>query len=67
MEDSQYLPFYNDPLEIQDVTRVKSKLASSVVCIDLDQKLNETDIENLQDMSLELPSDVQKKKTIKTL
>jgi hypothetical protein len=65
MEDSQYLPFYNDPLEIQDVsqsTPVKSKLTSSIVYIDLNQKLNETDIENLQDMSLELPSDVQKKK-----
>src|ERR1700761_666979 len=64
MEDSQYLPFYNAPLEIQDApqsTPVKSKLAD--VHIDLDQKLNTSDVENLQDMSLKLPSEVQKEKT----
>ena len=64
MEDSQYLPFYNAPLEIQDApqsTPVKSKFAD--VHIDLDQKLNTSDVENLQDMSLKLPSEVQKEKT----
>lgn len=64
MEDSQYLPFYNAPLEIQDApqsTPVKSKLPD--VYIDLDQKLDTSDVENLQDMSLKLPSEVQKEKT----
>jgi len=62
--DSQYLPFYNAPLEIQDApqsTPVKSKLKD--VHIDLDQKLNTSDVENLQDMSVKLPSEVQKEKT----
>ena len=65
MEDSQYLPFYNAPLEIHDVpqsTPVKRKVIESDYYIDLDQKLSTTDVENLQDMSLKLPSEVQKEK-----
>jgi len=64
VEDSQHLPFYNAPLEIQDApqsTPVKTKLTD--VYVNLDQKLNTSDIENLQDMSLKLPSEVQKEKT----
>ena len=62
MEDSQYLPFYNAPIEIQDIPQ-STPVKSNFAYIDLDQKLDTSDIENLQDMSLDLPSQVQREKT----
>ena len=44
-------PFYLDPL-----SSIMPQTSSPVIKIDLDVDLNETDRENLQDMSLELPS-----------
>ena len=63
IEDSQYLPFHNEPLKIQDVPQSTPEKEKVTDLIDLDQKLDITDIENLQDMNLKLPSEVQKEKT----
>src|ERR1044071_2770674 len=57
LETSQNLPFYNAPLEILHSTPSKE------INIDFDQKLDITDKENLQDMSLKLPNEVYKTKT----
>src|SRR4029078_5029919 len=55
LETSQNLPFYNAPLEHS----TPSKEAN----VDFDQKLDTTDIENMQDLGLKLPSEVYKTKT----
>jgi hypothetical protein len=51
--------FYSDPLP-----SIMPRASSPVIKINLDADLNETDIENLQDMSLELPSVVFNNKNI---
>ena len=57
VEALQTLPFYAREIEAQSTPRKKD----SVLLYDLDKILDETDIENLQDMSLELPSKVMEK------
>ena len=61
LEDSQSLPYYHEPLEIENVLHSTPKKDITEV-IDLDQKLNTTDRENLEDMELKLPSEVYKDK-----
>ena len=51
----QSLPYYGDP-QIEDVPQSTPK--KDYIEVDLDKGLNETDKENLQDMSLDLPSEV---------
>ena len=57
VEALQTLPFYAREIEAQSTPRKKD----SVLLYDLDKILDESDIENLQDMSLELPSKVMEK------
>ena len=58
VEDLKSLPYYGLP-EIDNAPMSHSTPQSHVMRIDLDQVLNETDRENLQDLSFELPSIVQ--------
>ena len=61
MDSFHELPFYNFPYEIQDVPQSTPKKEKSVIQINLDgELLSQTHLENLQDMSLNLPSQVQK-------
>jgi len=60
VDNLQMLPFYNAFPEIQNVPQSTPKKDVSDIVIDLDKMLNETDKENLQDMSLPLPSEVIK-------
>lgn len=62
LETSQNLPFYNAPIEGWHSTPKKQDVVP-VSSIDFDQKLDTSDIENLQDLSLKLPSEVYKIKT----
>ena len=75
MESLQDLPFYNIPQGIEDVPQSTPQKDRDIIKIDLDLDagLDTTDLENLVDMSLLKPSEVQKKgeieetlKTIKT-
>ena len=56
METSQYLPFYQAPIE--DVPRYSTP-QKSIIYADPDKDLNTTDRENLEDLDLYLPSVVQ--------
>jgi hypothetical protein len=58
VDNLQMLPFYDDVSEIKNIPQSTPKKAGIV--IDLDKMLSETDKENLQDMSLPLPSEVIK-------
>ena len=51
-------PFYS-----QEIPAI-AQASPEIMTVDLDAKLNETDRENLQDMSFELPSVVYKNKTV---
>jgi hypothetical protein len=63
METLQGLPYYDKPLEIQNVPQ--STPQKDVRYLDLDGELiNETHRENLQDMSLDLPSVVESRGTV---
>lgn len=63
MEGMQSLPYYGLP-EIQPPTSTPTKSREDSLLVDVDKDLlNETHRENLQDMTLELPSVVQKKGT----
>ena len=57
LETSQNLPFHNIPIEF---SMPKHPKQSEDMIVDVDQKLDTTDIENLQDLSFKLPSDVYK-------
>lgn len=57
-------PFYLDPLPSITPSSTTPQTASPIINIDLDADLNQTDIENLQNMSLDLPSVVFKSKQI---
>ena len=56
VEALQNLPFYTQ--EIEPVGQSTPKKKEDILTYNLDKMLNETDKENLQDMSLELPSKV---------
>ena len=62
VDNLQTLPFYgqSDFPRIENVPQSTPKKDMSGFIIDLDKMLNETDRENLQDMSLPLPSEVIK-------
>src|SRR6267154_272412 len=60
LDNLQTLPFYNDFPRIENVPQSTPKRNVSDYFIDLDKMLSETDRENLQDMSLPLPSEVIK-------
>ena len=60
VDNLQMLPFYNDFPRIENVPQSTPKRNVSDYFIDLDKMLSETDRENLQDMSLPLPSEVIK-------
>src|SRR3989441_8680645 len=60
VDNLQTLPFYNDFPRIENVPQSTPKRNASDFVIDLDKMLSETDRENLQDMSLPLPSEVIK-------
>jgi hypothetical protein len=57
-------PFYLDSITYGTPSSTLPQTSSPIIKIDLDADLNETDIENLQDMSLDLPSVVFKNKQI---
>ena len=59
LETSQNLPFYNAPIEMLHSTPKKQNVA----IVNFDHNLDTSDKENLQDLSLKLPSDVYKTKT----
>lgn len=59
METSQYLPFYQAPM-VEDVPRYSTP-QKPVIYVDPDKDLNTTDRENLDDLSLDLPSVVQQR------
>src|SRR5206468_6421582 len=61
MESLQDLPFYNTPQGIEDIPQSTPQKGRDIIKIDLDAGLNTTDFENLQDMSLLKPSEVQKR------
>ena len=63
VEALQNLPFYTQEIEAQSTPKKKD----SVLLYDLDKVLNETDVENLQDMSLDLPSKVMEKENFETV
>ena len=64
VESFQNLPFYNNPLGIEDISHSTPLKEHEVIKVDLDgELLDQTHLENLQDMGLDLPSDVQKKGT----
>lgn len=60
VDNLQMLPFYNDFPRIENVPQSTPKKDMSNIVINLDKMLSETDNENLQDMSLPLPSEVIK-------
>ena len=60
VDSLQMLPFYNAFPEIENGPHSTPKKTASDFVIDLDKMLSETDRENLQDMSLPLPSEVIK-------
>src|SRR5213080_263650 len=66
MESLLDLPFYNIPQGIEDVPQSTPQKDRDIIKIDLDSdaRLNTTDFENLQDMSLLKPSEVLKNGTI---
>ena len=64
VENLQSLPFYNTPYpSIEAIPQSTPKKDTSGFIIDLNKMLSESDIENLQDMSLPLPSEVIKQGT----
>ena len=64
VENLQSLPFYATPYPgIEAIPQSTPKKDTSGFIIDLDKMLSESDIENLQDMSLPLPSEVIKQGT----
>jgi len=73
VETSQYLPFYNAPLELETakLNVPQSTPEKPTIYVDFDKDLNITDRENLQDLSLHLPSKVQQagsfEQTLKTI
>lgn len=56
VEDLQSLPFYRDYPQIEAISHSTPKRDTSGIVMDLDKMLNDSDRENLQDMSLPLPS-----------
>src|SRR5438132_11194077 len=59
VEQLQSFPFYDTPyLGIEAIPQSTPKKDTSGFIIDLNKMLSESDIENLQDMSLPLPSEV---------
>ena len=67
MESLQDLPFYNIQPGIEDVPQSTPQKDRKIIIVDLDAGLNTTDLENLQDMNLDKPSEVQKKGTIEEI
>ena len=67
VDNLQSLPFYNAWPEIENIPQsTPKKDISKVTRLDLDKMLSETDRENLQDMSLSLPSEVVKEGNYET-
>jgi hypothetical protein len=60
VDNPQSLPFYNALPEIENIPQSTPKKDISLINVNLDKMLNETDRENLQDMSLPLPGEVIK-------
>lgn len=58
VDELQSQPFYNSNLEIEDVPQSTPKKKDSVNTYDLDKFLDDSDRQNLVDMSLPLPSEV---------
>jgi len=58
VDELQSQPFYNSNLEIEDVPQSTPKKKDSVNTYDLDKFLDDSDRQNLIDMSLPLPSEV---------
>src|SRR5687768_11475698 len=56
VENLQSLPFYTDYPGIEAVPQSTPRKDTSGITMDLDKMLSDTDKENLQDMSLPLPS-----------
>ena len=61
MESLQDLPFYNIQPGIEDAPQSTPQKDRNIIQVDLDVGLNTTDLENLEDMNLDKPSEVQKK------
>src|SRR6267154_2510727 len=59
VDEVQALPFNNFPKEIEDVPQSTPKKKGFIVDTDFDQKLDDSDRENLVNLSLKLPSEVQ--------
>ena len=64
VETLQNLPFYNLPAEIENSPQSTPIKAPIVTDIDLDNKLDKTQREDLQDMSFDLPSVVFQKDSV---
>jgi hypothetical protein len=67
MESLQDLPFYNIQQGIEDAPQSTPQKDRDIIKVDLDVGLNDTDLENLQDMNLDKPSEVQKKGTFEEI
>jgi hypothetical protein len=65
MESLQDLPFYNVPPGIEDAPQSTPQKGRDIINVDLDAGLDTTDLENLEDMGLDKPSEVQRKGSIK--
>jgi len=65
LEMLQDLPFYNIQPGIEHVPQSTPQKDRDIIIIDLDEGLNVTDRENLEDLKLDLPSVVQKEGSIK--
>ena len=62
VNDLQALPFYNVPREIENVPAAHSTPIKDVIQINLDgELLEQTHRDNLHDLGLDLPSEVQKR------
>src|SRR5271157_5265041 len=62
-------PFYREdlPAIAQTSAQASAQASPDILKVNLDGNLNQTDIENLQDMSLELPSEVFKNKSVEAV
>ena len=68
VDELQALPFYNVPREIENVPAAHSTPIKNVIEINLDgELLEQTHRDNLHDLSLELPSEVQKKGNVESV